>query len=93
MSKTKRMEPYTDAISMIMRREKMTATGSYDKVASTPSNMYDRSEHIFGYRSYWLKMSVVFTLNDILDLISFSFGGSKQRKNVALDVVDVAIFS
>ena len=34
-----------------------------------------------------------FTLKHILGLSIFLFGGSKERKNVALNVVDVAIFS
>ena len=42
---------------------------------------------------YWFSMSVLFTLNDILYLSIFVFGGNKERKNGALDVVDDAIFS
>ena len=38
-------------------------------------------------------MSVVFTLKYILFLSIFVAGGSKERKNGALKVVDVAIFS
>ena len=34
-----------------------------------------------------------FTLKDILDLGIFMSGGSKERKNGALKVVDVSIFS
>ena len=37
-------------------------------------------------------MSVVFTLKDILGLSIFMSGVSKERKNGALNVVDVAIF-
>ena len=38
-------------------------------------------------------MSVVFTLKDIMGRSIFVFGGNKERKNGALNVVDVAIFS
>ena len=37
-------------------------------------------------------MSVVFTLKGILGLIIFVFGGNKERKNGAHNVVDVAIY-
>ena len=37
-------------------------------------------------------MSVAFTLKDILVLSIFVSGGSKERKNGALKVLDVAIF-
>ena len=37
-------------------------------------------------------MSVVFTLKDIISLSIFVSGGSKERKNGARKVVDVAIF-
>ena len=38
-------------------------------------------------------MSVVFTLKDILGPSIFVFGGNNERKNGALNVVDVSIFS
>ena len=38
-------------------------------------------------------MSVVFTLKDIMGVSIFVSGSSKERKNGALKVVDVAIFS
>ena len=58
---------------------------------ATSSSMDDPSAHAREYRSYWLSMSVVFILKDILGLsISVSFG-SKERKNGALKVMDVAI--
>ena len=41
MSKTKIMRPSADAVDMIMQRDRMTATGAYDTVNSTPSNMDD----------------------------------------------------
>ena len=59
----------------------------------TTPRMDDPSAHVIEYRSYWLSMSVVFTLKDIMCLIIFVSGGSKERKNVALKVVDVSIFS
>ena len=54
--------------------------------------MDDPYSHVLGYRSYWLSMSVVFTLNNILGLSIFLSSCSKEHKNVALNVVDVAIF-
>ena len=37
-------------------------------------------------------MSVVFNLKYITGLSTFVFGGNKERKDVALNVVDSAIF-
>ena len=74
-----------------MRKERMPATGSYDTVKSNPSIMDDPSAHVMEYISYWLSVSVVFTLKDILGLSIFVFGGNKERKNGALNVVDFAI--
>ena len=55
--------------------------------------MDDPSVYVLDYISYWLSISVVFTLKDILDLSIFVFGGNKERKNGATNVVDDAIFS
>ena len=52
MSKTKIIRPSVDAIVMIMRRERMPATGAYDKVKSTPSSMDDPSAHVLYYKPY-----------------------------------------
>ena len=60
---------------------------------STPSSMDDPSTHFLEYRPYWLSMSVVFTLKDILGLSIFVFGGIKGRKKFPMKVVDAAIFS
>ena len=60
---------------------------------SNPSRMDDPPAHVIDYISYWLSISVVFTLKDIMGLIIFVFGISKERKNGSLKVVDVAIFS
>ena len=49
--------------------------------------------HVLEYRSYWLSISVVFTLKYILGRIIFVSGGSKDRKKDALKVGDVTIFS
>ena len=54
--------------------------------------MYDQTEHVMVYISYWLSMSVVFTLKYILGLSIFVSDGNKERKNGALNVVDFAIF-
>ena len=71
----------------------MPDTGTYDIVKSTPSRMDDPSAHILEYRSYQLSISVVFTLKDILGMSIFVFGGNKELKNGALNVVDVANIS
>ena len=55
--------------------------------------MDDLSVHVNEYRSYWLSISVVFTLKYILGLNIFVFGGNKDRKNGALNVADISIFS
>ena len=55
--------------------------------------MDDTYAHVIEYNSYWLSMSVVFTLKHILGLSIFVFGGNKERKNGALNVLDVAILS
>ena len=55
--------------------------------------MYDTLAHVIEYISYWFSMSVVSTLKYILGLSIFVSGGSHERKNGALKVVDVAISS
>ena len=54
--------------------------------------MDDPYVHVLEYKSYVLSMLVVFTLNGIMGLIIFVFSGNKERKNGALNVVDVEIF-
>ena len=54
--------------------------------------MDDPSVHVLEYRLYWLSISVVFKLKYILGLSIFVSGGSKERKNGALNVVGVSIF-
>ena len=60
---------------------------------STTSRMNYSYSHVLEYISYWLSMSVVFTLRDIMGMIIFVSGGSKDCKNCSLKVVDVAILS
>ena len=43
------MRPSEDAIPIMMRRERMPATGEYDTVKSTPSIMDDTSAHFLDY--------------------------------------------
>ena len=71
----------------------MPATGAYDTVKSTPSRIDDISAQFIEYISYWLSMSVFFTVKDIMVLSIFVFGVNKGSKNGALNVVNVAIFS
>ena len=71
----------------------MPSTGAYDTVKSTTSSMNDQYENVLEYKAYWLSISVVFTLKYILGPSIFVFGGNKEYKNGALNVVDVAISS
>ena len=52
MSKTKIMRFYEDSIAVIMRRERIPVTVTYDTVKSTPSSMYDPYTHVLEYKSY-----------------------------------------
>ena len=52
MSKTKIMKPYTDSIATMMQRERITDTGAYETLKSTPSIMNDTSAHVMKYISY-----------------------------------------
>ena len=45
-SKTKLIQPYAFSLAMMMQGYLMPATGTYDKVKSTPSIMYDTSKHV-----------------------------------------------
>ena len=60
----------------------MPYTGAYDKMRSTPSSMDDSYSHVLEYKYIDLSMSVILTLNDILGLSIFVFGGNKERKMV-----------
>ena len=71
----------------------MPSTGAYNTLKSTPSSMDYPYANVIEYRSYWLSMSFIFTLKDIMGLSIFVFGGNKERKNGALNVVDVEMFS
>ena len=71
----------------------MTATCEYDTVKPNPSSMDDPAAHILEYISYWLSMSVFFNLKYILGLSIFVSDCNKERKNSALNFLDVAIFS
>ena len=79
MSKTRIINPSADAMDIIIQREQITATGAYETVNPTPLSMDDPSSHVLGYRSYWLSMSVVFNLKDILGWIIFVFGGNEEH--------------
>ena len=60
---------------------------------SNPSRMDDTSAHVLEYRSYWLSMSVILTLKDILGMSIFVYSVSYERKNGSLKVMGVSIFS
>ena len=93
MSKTKIIKPDADSIAIIMQRDIMPATGTYETLNSSPSIMDYPSARALEYRSYWFSISVVFTLKDILGWSIFVSGGNEERKNVSLNVVNFAIFS
>ena len=77
MSKTKIIRPSVDAISMMIQRGRISATGVYDTVNSTPSSMDYIFSHFMEYISYLLSISNVFTLKNVLGLIIFVSGGNK----------------
>ena len=52
MSKIKMIRPSADAIVVMIRRELMKNTGTYDTVNSNTSRMDDTSEHVPEYKSY-----------------------------------------
>ena len=52
MSKTKIVRPSADAISMMIQRDQIPATGAYVTVKSTTSIVYDTSAHVVFYISY-----------------------------------------
>ena len=93
ISKTKIMGLSEYAIAVILQRERIPDACAYDTVMSTPSVVYYSSEYVIYYWLYWLSVSAVFTLKYIMGLSIFVSSGSKERKNGALKVVDVAIFS
>ena len=51
------------------------------------------SAHVLEYRSYWLSISVVLTLNDNLGGSIFFPGENNERWNIALNVVNFSILS
>ena len=69
----------------------MPATGANGTVKSTPSRTDDPSVYVIEYISFWLSMSVVLTLKEILGMSIFVYCGSKELKNDALNVVDIAL--
>ena len=89
MYKTKIIKPSADAMEMMIQRELVTETGAYETVKSTTSIIDDTSANALEYRSYLLSMSVVFTLNYILGRSIFLSGGSEERRNGPLNVVNL----
>ena len=49
MSKTKRIKTSTNAMAVMMQRERMPETGAYETVKSTPSSMDYPSSHVMEY--------------------------------------------
>ena len=76
-----------------MQRESMLVSSVYDTVKSNPSSMHDPSQHVMEYISKWFSMSVVFTLKDILGKSIFVYVVSEERRNNALNAVDILILS
>ena len=52
MSNTKMIKPSAAAMAMMIRRERIPATGAYKTVKSTTLIMDDTSVHVLEYRSY-----------------------------------------
>ena len=71
------MSPNAEGIATTIQREQMPAIDAYNTLKSTTSSMDDIYSHVLDYRSYWLSMSVVFNLTDIMGLSIFVSGGSK----------------
>ena len=74
-----------------MQRYLMPATGVYEKVKLTSWSTDYPSEQVIEYMSYWLSISIILNLKYILGQIIFVSGGSKERRNGALNVVDFHI--
>ena len=68
MSK-KKTNPSADAIKMMIWRDVMPTTCAYDTLKSNAWSMDDPSAHVLEYRSYWLSISVVLNLKDILGIV------------------------
>ena len=89
----KNIGPSTDAIVMMMHRERMPSTGAYDTAKSNTSSMDDPYTHVLYYRSYWF-----FNISCCYPKIYpgyeyFLSGGNKESRNGALNVVSFHIFS
>ena len=65
----KKTNPSADAIKMMIWRDVMPTTCAYDTLKSNAWSMDDPSAHVLEYRSYWLSISVVLTLKDILGIV------------------------
>ena len=52
MSKVKTINSSTEAMTMMIQRDIITATGVYKAVKSTPSRMDDTSAHFIEYSLY-----------------------------------------
>ena len=92
-SKIKIIDPSVDAIVMMIWSDLVLVTGAWDGDKSNTSMMDDKCAHVLEYRSYWLSIYVVLTLNYILECIIISPVGNDERYNGALNVVDFSIFS
>ena len=55
--------------------------------------MDDPYEYVLAYRSYWLSINFLLTLNDIIGRSVFVPGGNNERSNGALNLVDFYILS
>ena len=87
------INPSSDEIKMMIRRDLIPATGVYKTVNSTPSIMNYPSTYVIEYWQYWLSISVALTLRYILGRSIFVCGGSNTCRNGALNVVDIYISS
>ena len=73
--------------------KRLHVTGAHETVKSTLSIMDNIFAQVIEYISYWLSISVVLTLKEILGCNMFVSGCNKERLNGALKVMDSVIFS
>ena len=64
MYKIKIINPYSDVIEMIIQRDLIPETGSYETVKSTPSIMGYPYVQVLEYRSYLLSIYIFYSKRD-----------------------------
>ena len=75
-------------MTTMMQIYQILETDTHEAVKSTPSSMNYTFENMIEYRKYLLSMSFYFTLKDTLGWSILVYGGSEERINGTLNVVD-----